>query len=158
MRMYTLCFLKRNDEILLLNRQKNPWMGRWNGVGGKIEIGETPLECAVREIYEETEIKLADNDIFYGGQMTWFEDGKLTGGLELYGAELDFDFIYTVPQATREGILDFKKIDWIFTTGNKGMPDNIPFILNELLKKDEKQRFICYFEAGIFQSIEKAPW
>lgn len=37
MYQYTLCFIERGDAILLLNRQKAPWMGCWNGVGGKIE-------------------------------------------------------------------------------------------------------------------------
>lgn len=30
---YTICFIKRGDEILLLNREKSSWMGSWNGVG-----------------------------------------------------------------------------------------------------------------------------
>lgn len=51
---YTICFIKRADNILLLNREKPGWMGSWNGVGGKIETGETPIECILREIYEET--------------------------------------------------------------------------------------------------------
>lgn len=51
---YTICFLKQGDKILLLNREKPQWMGAWNGVGGKIEQGETPLVSALREIKEET--------------------------------------------------------------------------------------------------------
>ena len=38
---YTLGFIIKNNEVLLLNRNKSPWMGAWNGVGGKIETGET---------------------------------------------------------------------------------------------------------------------
>lgn len=49
---YTLCFIQRADEILLLNRQKSPWMGSWNGVGGKIEPGESLIESIKREIKE----------------------------------------------------------------------------------------------------------
>ncbi len=47
---HTLCFIKRNEEILMLNREYDPVKGLWNGVGGKIEKGETPLENAIREI------------------------------------------------------------------------------------------------------------
>ncbi len=34
---HTLCFIKRNEEILMLNRKYDPVKGLWNGVGGKIE-------------------------------------------------------------------------------------------------------------------------
>ncbi|SCN45286.1 MutT/Nudix [Bacillus cereus] len=40
----------------MLNREYDPVKGLWNGVGGKIEKGETPLENAIREIKEETNI------------------------------------------------------------------------------------------------------
>ncbi|MCK5130449.1 MAG: NUDIX domain-containing protein, partial [Clostridiales bacterium] len=45
---YTICFIKRNDEILLLNRENDSWMGCWNGVGGRLEDGESPTECILR--------------------------------------------------------------------------------------------------------------
>lgn len=34
--------------------------GKWNGLGGKFEPGETPEECAIREIYEESGFKVSD--------------------------------------------------------------------------------------------------
>ncbi len=49
----TLCFIRRNDELLMLNREYKPTLGLWNGVGGKIEGNETPLECVIREVKEE---------------------------------------------------------------------------------------------------------
>lgn len=36
---YTLCLIRNDDQLLLLNRVKKPQMGMWNGVGGKIEVG-----------------------------------------------------------------------------------------------------------------------
>lgn len=152
---YTLCFLRKGDELLMLNREKNPWMGRWNGVGGKIEANETSKECAVREIYEETQIRITENELFYGGNLIWYEDGKMTGGLDLFLVELPKNYSATTPLATREGILAFKKINWLLDTGNQGMPDNVPFVLNELLKREKAYQFTCYFEAGKFQSIMK---
>lgn len=32
--------------------------GKWNGLGGKVESGETPEECALREIYEESGLRV----------------------------------------------------------------------------------------------------
>ena len=51
---HTLCFLTRADQVLMLHRRKPPNQGLWNGVGGKIEAGETPLEGCLREVLEET--------------------------------------------------------------------------------------------------------
>lgn len=56
---YNICFIRRGDQILLLNRQKSSWMGAWNGIGGKIEQGESPVESVRREVLEETGLFLA---------------------------------------------------------------------------------------------------
>lgn len=55
--MATLCYLKRDGKTLMVHRTKKEndmHMGKWNGLGGKFEPGETPEECAIREIYEES--------------------------------------------------------------------------------------------------------
>lgn len=68
MKKTTLCYIKRGDEYLLLyrNKKKNDENeGKWVGVGGKFEPGETPEECLVREVYEETGLTLTGY-IFHG--------------------------------------------------------------------------------------------
>lgn len=40
---YTLCFCLCSDQVLMLYRKKAPNKNFWNGLGGKIEVGETPL-------------------------------------------------------------------------------------------------------------------
>jgi len=42
--------------VLLVKRKKNPNAGLWGFPGGHVELGETGLECAVRELYEETSV------------------------------------------------------------------------------------------------------
>lgn len=49
----TLLFLLRDDEILLAMKKRGFGAGRYNGVGGKIEEGETVEEALVRECQEE---------------------------------------------------------------------------------------------------------
>lgn len=45
---YTICFCRCKDSVLMLYRHWPPNAGRWNGLGGKISAGETPLECVRR--------------------------------------------------------------------------------------------------------------
>lgn len=52
----TLCYVKRGGKTLMLHRNKMPGdmhAGKWNGLGGKFEAGETPEECVRREVQEE---------------------------------------------------------------------------------------------------------
>jgi 8-oxo-dGTP pyrophosphatase MutT (NUDIX family) len=50
----TLCFLRRNNQVLLAVKTKAIGKGCWNGYGGGIEGREDPKEAAVRELLEES--------------------------------------------------------------------------------------------------------
>ena len=54
----TLMFVIRDGEILLIEKKRGLGAGKINGPGGKIDPGETPLECAVRETEEELHISV----------------------------------------------------------------------------------------------------
>jgi 8-oxo-dGTP diphosphatase len=56
----TLLFVVRGGEILLIEKKRGHGAGKVNGPGGKIDPGETPLECAVRETEEELHISVKD--------------------------------------------------------------------------------------------------
>ena len=62
MKQATLCFLLRGDDILLAMKKKGFGAGKWNGVGGKFEEGETPEQCARREIEEELGVRATGMD------------------------------------------------------------------------------------------------
>ena len=53
MKETTLLFLRRRDEILLAMKKRGFGEGRWNGVGGKIEQGESLADALLREAKEE---------------------------------------------------------------------------------------------------------
>jgi 8-oxo-dGTP diphosphatase len=59
MKLATLCYVqdKKTNSTLMLHRVKKEndyHHGKWNGLGGKFEPGESPEECAVREVKEES--------------------------------------------------------------------------------------------------------
>jgi 8-oxo-dGTP diphosphatase len=49
----TLCFIIRDNQILLIRKKRGLGAGKINAPGGRLEIGETPHECAIRETQEE---------------------------------------------------------------------------------------------------------
>ena len=53
----TLCYIERGDEYLMLHRVKKENdinRDKWIGLGGKFEEDESPEECLLREVYEES--------------------------------------------------------------------------------------------------------
>lgn len=61
MKLATLCYLRRNGRTLMLHRVKKAndvHEGKWNGLGGKFEPGESPEECVIREVREESGLKI----------------------------------------------------------------------------------------------------
>lgn len=56
----TLVFIKQGDQVLLIKKLRGIGAGKINGPGGKIDPGETPLECAIREVQEELHITVTD--------------------------------------------------------------------------------------------------
>lgn len=49
----SLLFLRRDNEVLLAMKKRGFGEGRWNGVGGKVEPGETVESAMIRETQEE---------------------------------------------------------------------------------------------------------
>jgi 8-oxo-dGTP diphosphatase len=82
-RIAVLCYLYDDDgHVLLLHRSKDPNRGMYSPVGGKLEIatGESPHQCAVREVHEETGLDVDPTDArltgivaetAYEGQTHW---------------------------------------------------------------------------------------
>lgn len=75
MKNTTLCYLQQNGCYLMLHRTKkknDENEGKWIGVGGKIEEGESPDECVCREVLEETGLTMTDWQ--YRGIVTFVSD------------------------------------------------------------------------------------
>ncbi|EFU43862.1 mutT/nudix family protein [Paenibacillus vortex V453] len=153
---YTIGFIKRGNEILMLNRNSSPDMGKWNGVGGKFEEGETPLECIIRETYEETGIRLKKEDVIYSGAVTWAsENGR--SGMYAFITEVPHDFEYTAPIEMVEGILCWKKIQWVCDEKNLGVVGHVPHFLPKMLSDEKQYEHRFFFSNGTVKKYEQIP-
>ena len=68
MKKTTLCYIEKDGKYLMLYRNKkinDPCEGKWVGIGGKFEPGESPEQCLRREIFEETGLTLK-SFLFHG--------------------------------------------------------------------------------------------
>lgn len=98
----TLCYIEKDDKYLMLHRVKKKNdinKGKWIGIGGHFEAGESPEECLMREVKEETGLTLTD--FSFRGIVTFQVLGKLTEYMCLYTAG---SFEGTLTECT-EGIL-----------------------------------------------------
>ncbi len=101
----TLCYIEYNDCYLMLlrNRKENDEnKGKWIGVGGHFEDGESPEECLLREVAEETGLRLTGYS--FRGIITFVSD--------IYGKE--YMYLYTADRF--EGELcdcDEGELKWI---------------------------------------------
>jgi 8-oxo-dGTP pyrophosphatase MutT (NUDIX family) len=86
LREVTLCFLVREGEILLAMKKKGFGVGKLNGLGGKVEPGESIEEGAIREVQEEAGVtptsmrKVADMRFFFDGvspEKKWNQKGTI---------------------------------------------------------------------------------
>ena len=62
----TLCYVKKDGRTLMLHRIKKSndvHEGKWNGLGGKVQDGESPEECARREVLEESGLSALTLDL-----------------------------------------------------------------------------------------------
>jgi 8-oxo-dGTP diphosphatase len=94
MKLATLCYVtdRKTDSTLMLHRVKKAndyHEGKWNGLGGKFEQGESPEECAIREIEEECGLKV--KSVKMKGFITFpLFDGKEDWYVFLFAAD-DFE-------------------------------------------------------------------
>lgn len=106
----TLCYIEKEDSYLMLHRirkEKDINKDKWIGVGGHFEAGESPEECLLREVREETGLTLT----------SWRLRGIITFSAD--NSETEYMFLYTADGYTGvladcdEGILEWVKKDRI---------------------------------------------
>ena len=102
--MTTHCYLETEDAYLMLHRvsKKNDVnKDKWIGVGGHFEEGESPEDCLLREVYEETGLTLTSWR--FRGIVTFTQEGYGTEYMCMYTAD---GFTGTMKECD-EGILEW---------------------------------------------------
>ncbi|MEM7826599.1 MAG: 8-oxo-dGTP diphosphatase [Candidatus Aenigmatarchaeota archaeon] len=144
----TLCEIISEDKILLKRASRGVSKGKWNGLGGKIERGESPIDNVLREVNEEAGIKIKDpkmhgSIIFYQGSYE-----NIFGIVYLFSAR---DFEGEVKQG-EEGELRWFSIDSI--PYHEMWPDDaiwLPYVLegkrfNAEFLFDKNMKNIIYYK------------
>ena len=146
MQLATLCYVIDKNKTLMLHRIKKKndvHEGKWNGLGGKFEHGETPEECVIREVKEESGLQIK-NPKMHGFITFPMFDGKKDWYVFLFTAR-DFEGELI---DSHEG-----KLEWI--PNNQLLKLNlwegdqifIPWLLND---KFFSAKFV--YENGIFKN------
>jgi 8-oxo-dGTP diphosphatase len=60
MKLATLVYVKHDGHTLMLHKAKGYQQGKWNGLGGKFELGESPEDCMKREVLEESGLSVQE--------------------------------------------------------------------------------------------------
>lgn len=101
----TLCYIERDDSYLMMHRVKKENdinKDKWVGVGGHFEESETPEECLLREVKEETGLELT----------SWKLRGIITFMIDVYQTE--YMFLYTADEYTGEMIeCNEGNLEWV---------------------------------------------
>ena len=128
----TLCYIEDGEKYLMIHRvkKKNDMNhDKWIGVGGKFESGETPYECARREILEETGV--IPSGLKYRGIVTFVSDEYGTEYMHLFTAS---GYIGKIDYDCDEG-----RLEWVEKDRIKELPIwEGDLIFFELLRKEER--------------------
>lgn len=117
MKKYVLLLLFTKDfkKVLLIKRNKKPFAGLYNGVGGKVENGESSIEATIRECKEETNITITNPKLL----VTSIYPISVNSEEEKSLAVL-YDIVDEVPvEATYEGSFEWKDIEFVLDFYNK---------------------------------------
>lgn len=134
----TLCYIEREGQYLMLHRVKKKNdinQDKWIGIGGKFEEKESPEECLLREVKEETGLTLTDYR--YRGLVTFVSDRWVTEYMHLFTATTHRADLIDCDEGELEWVDKDKVKDLPIWTGDKIFLDllaqEVPFFSLKLV-------------------------
>ncbi len=149
-RRATLLFVIRDGEILLIHKKRGLGAGKINGPGGHLEAGETPRQCAIREVQEE--LCVTPTGVRACGELRF----QFTDGFSLHCYVFTASAMEGVPRETVEAIPRVTPLDAI--PSEKMWADNRLWIPLMLSGADFEGRFLFDGDTLLGQAVqERAP-
>lgn len=121
MKLATLCYVMHENKTLMIHRikkQNDFHEGKWNGLGGKFELGESPEDCVIREIKEEAGLTLI-NPVMKGFITFPLFDGKDDWYVFLFTADNFTGELIDSPEGKLAWIDNDKLLDLNLWDGDK---------------------------------------
>ncbi|MEE1247640.1 MAG: 8-oxo-dGTP diphosphatase [Lachnospiraceae bacterium] len=116
----TLCYIEQDEKYLMMHRvkkEKDINKDKWIGIGGHFEADESPEECLIREVKEETNLTLKSFQL--RGVITFRSDKWQTEYMFLYTAEAFPEALGECDEGTLEWIEKKKVYDLPIWEGDK---------------------------------------
>lgn len=144
MKNTSLCYIEKDGKYLMLHRVKkenDENRDKWIGIGGKFEDGESPNDCAVREVREETGLTL--DKLFYRGIVTFVSDEWGTEYMHLFTSDCFHGSLCDCDEGILEWIDKKKLYDLTLWEGDRiflGLLDDVnqPFFSLKLVYKGDR--------------------
>jgi 8-oxo-dGTP diphosphatase len=134
----TLCYVERENKVLMLHRITRPddlHYGKYKGLGGKFEAGESALDCAKREIEEES--GLLPHSLDFRGHITFpLFDGKNDWSVFLFCCQAEGQNLRHPEEGRLEWVERDRLLDLNLWEGDRHF---LPWVL-------ERRRFLARFE------------
>jgi 8-oxo-dGTP diphosphatase len=146
----------------MLYRRMPPNQQHWNGLGGKVKSGETPLACVQREILEEAGIDLKRaQELYFSGIVTWapgVDPTSSSRGMYAFIADLSPTWpIWVGERSTAEGLLCWKPIKWVCDLKNMAVVGNIPYFLPNMFSQKVPREYYCDYQNDLLVRVVIHP-
>ena len=126
----TLCYIEKENCYLMMHRVKKSHdvnKDKWVGVGGHFEAGESPEECLLREVKEETNLDICEDDLSLRGVTNDFYSQTQKHYITLH-------FFCTKFVGTPQGMEKEKCVCWKWFDVNN-LPENLLLSNQNFIKK-----------------------